>query len=213
MEEEGLIILIGPQGSGKGTLGKQLSARLGIPHLSTGDMLREALNSKTLSDAVRKELHESVVEGKKLVSDKIVNKAVRDKLSKLDRGILDGYPRNLTQAEYLDTYAQPGYVLELFVPDDVSVARLSSREQCKACGAIYGLNVPPKKAGVCTKCGGQLYRRPDDEPAKVRQRLATYHDETEPLLEYYRPRGIVYRIDATQKPDKVLEEVLRILGA
>jgi adenylate kinase len=192
-----------------------LHERLGLPHISTGDMLRSALTSPTLSDKVRQELHESVVEGKRLVSDALMRTVVADRLGQPDcrKGyLLDGYPRTLQQARDLDEIAKPDYVFELDVPDTVSVNRLSNRWNCKACGAIYGLNVAPKTAGICDKCGGQLFRRPDDEPEKIRNRLATYHRETKPLIEHYRPLGIVYRVDGDRKPEKVLEDVLKIVG-
>jgi adenylate kinase len=209
------IVLVGPQGAGKGTAGKALADRLGIPHISTGDMLRAALGSPTLTDKVREELHESVIEGKKLVSDRLMKTVVKDRLRKDDcrnGWILDGYPRTLQQAEDLDEIADPEYVFELAISDDEAVRRLSSRWNCRGCGAIYGMNVPSKKSGTCDKCSGALYRRPDDEPEKIRRRLVTYHDETEPLLEYYRPRDILYTVDGSKAPAQVLEQLLHILG-
>ncbi|MCX8146903.1 MAG: adenylate kinase [Candidatus Woesearchaeota archaeon] len=200
------IVLIGPQGSGKGTQAKMLQEKFNIPHISTGDIFREAISKGTEIGKKAK----AIIESGKLVPDEITNKIVEERLKQDDckNGfILDGYPRNLNQAKALDSFSKIDYVIEIDVPDKISVKRLSSRRQCKKCGAIYGITLIPKEEGICDKCGSELYQRDDDRPDAIKKRLEIYHKETEPILEYYRKKGILIRVDGTGSVENVFKEI------
>lgn len=201
------LVLIGPQGSGKGTQAKLLKKKFDTPHISTGDMFRENIAQKTELGLKA----EAIIDAGKLVPDEITTAMTKERLSKPDckKGfILDGYPRNLPQAEALDTFAKVDYVLDIDVPDEVSIKRLSARRQCKSCGAIYGISILPKKEGICDKCGGELYQRDDDKPETIKKRLEVYHKETEPLLNFYNKKGILVRINGDQPVEKIFEDIL-----
>ncbi len=203
--------MFGPQGSGKGTQAKILADRYRIPHISTGDMLRAAIAKETELGNKAKAL---INEGK-LVPDEIVNGIVKERLAMgdcVDGYILDVYPRNLDQAKELEAFADIKYVIELHVPDDISVSRIVHRRQCKACGAIFGLDFPPKVEGVCDKCGEVLYQRDDDKEEAMKKRLAIYHEETEALIGFYSPKEIVYKVDGTMTVDEVQKALTKILG-
>ncbi|MGC8831590.1 MAG: adenylate kinase [Thermoproteota archaeon] len=194
------IIIFGPPGSGKGTYSSRLAPRLGIPHVSTGDILRSEIESGT---ELGRNISSYVSNGK-LVPDEVVNKVIEKRLSMNDckKGfILDGYPRTLQQAEFLDRIVKIDFVINLNVPDEVIVRRLSSRLVCKNCGAIYNkITLPPKVDCVCDKCGGELYQRDDDKPEIVRERIKIYEKEVTPLLEHYRKAGVVF--DFFYEPDE-----------
>jgi adenylate kinase len=212
------IVILGPPGSGKGTYSSRLSARLGIPHISTGDIFREEIKS---GSELGRRISEYVSNGR-LVPDDTVNKVMEKRLSKEDCGrgfILDGYPRTIQQAEFLDRLSKIDVVINLNVPDEVIVRRLSSRLICKKCGAIYNkITLPPKVDGVCDKCGGELYQREDDKPEVVRERIKIYKKEVAPLLEHYRKAGVVFDFfyepnesgrDAS--PDMVVDKIVKAL--
>lgn len=203
------IILLGAQGSGKGTQAKFLSEKYGIPHISTGDIFREAAEKKTELGLKAK----SHWEKGSLVPDEITIGIVKERLSRPDCGkgfVLDGFPRTLEQAKALDDITEIDYVLELKIPDAISIERLSKRRVCKKCQAPYGHEA--KMPEQCKKCGGKLIQRSDDKPEAIKKRLAVYHDETEPLLEYYRPREIVHVIDGTKNVSEVFAEIVLVLG-
>jgi adenylate kinase len=212
------IVILGPPGSGKGTYSSRLSARLGIPHISTGDIFREEIKS---GSELGRRISEYVSNGR-LVPDDTVNKVMEKRLSEEDCGrgfILDGYPRTIQQAEFLDRLSKIDVVINLNVPDEVIVRRLSSRLICKKCGAIYNkITLPPKVDGVCDKCGGELYQREDDKPEVVRERIKIYKKEVAPLLEHYRKAGVVFDFfyepnesgrDAS--PDMVVDKIVKAL--
>jgi adenylate kinase len=212
------IVILGPPGSGKGTYSSRLSARLGIPHISTGDIFREEIKS---GSELGRKISEYVSNGR-LVPDDTVNKVMEKRLSKEDCGrgfILDGYPRTIQQAEFLDRLSKIDVVINLNVPDEVIVRRLSSRLVCKKCGAIYNkITLPPKVDGVCDKCGGELYQREDDKPEVVRERIKIYKKEVAPLLEHYRKAGVVfdffYEPDESGRdasPDMVVDKIVKAL--
>ncbi|MEM2599893.1 MAG: adenylate kinase [Thermoproteota archaeon] len=195
------LVIFGPPGSGKGTYASRLAPRLGVPHISTGDILREEVKSGS-------ELGRSIssyVSNGKLVPDEVVNRVMEKRLSQEDckRGfILDGYPRTLQQAFFLDRFSKIDFVINLNVPDEVIVRRLSSRLVCRRCGAIYNrITLPPRVEGVCDKCGGELYQRDDDKPEVVRERIRIYKNEAAPLLEHYRRTGVAI-IDFFYEPDE-----------
>jgi len=204
------IVLIGPQGSGKGTQAKLLKDKFKIPHISTGVMFRENIAKKTELGLKAK----AIIDSGKLVPDEITTAMVKDRISKDDcrKGfILDGYPRNLSQAKALDTFAKIDYVVDVEITDALAIKRLSSRRQCRVCGAIYGIDIPSKKPGICDKDGGELYQRDDDKPEAIKKRLDVYHRETEPLIDYYKEKGVLVRIDGSQPVKKILNDLLNEL--
>ncbi len=203
------IILLGAQGSGKGTQAKYMSEKYCIPHISTGDILREAAEKKTELGLKAK----GFMEKGALVPDKIIMGIIKERISMPDCGqgfILDGFPRTLEQAKALDDITEIDFVLELKIPDEISVERLSKRRVCEKCQAPYGFEA--KLPEQCKKCGGKLIQRSDDKPEAIMKRLAVYHDETEPLLEYYKPREIVHAIDGTKSVSEVFAEIVVVLG-
>ncbi|MHC1593444.1 MAG: adenylate kinase [Methermicoccaceae archaeon] len=211
------LVIFGPPGAGKGTQAKMLAEQMGIPHISTGDMLRENIEKKTeLGRAAR-----DYMDRGELVSDEVINGMVRVRLSQKDceRGfILDGYPRTLPQAEALG-HMMDGMSLELDavidieVPDDEIVKRLSGRRVCRQCGASYHvLFNPPEHAGVCDVCGGELYQREDDTEEAVLNRITVYKRMKEPLLEYYVRRKLLRAVDGTGSIDEIFDKLLGVLG-
>lgn len=202
------LVFLGPQGSGKGTQAARLSKKLGLPHISTGDMFRAAAEKRTKWGLEAKSNWEKGI----LVSDEVTIGIVKERLEEPDCAngwILDGFPRTLPQAEALDEFAPPELVIELHVPDEVSIKRISDRRVCKGCAGIYGL--AEEITEQCKKCGGEIIQRDDDKPEAVKKRLQAYHNQTEPLLEYYKPRDIVQKVDGSKPPDEVFAELCSIL--
>lgn len=201
------IIFIGPQGSGKGTQAGVVSKELSIPHISTGDLFREATGD------LKKELESYMNEGK-LVPDELTLKILKDRLEKEDakKGfILDGFPRNLNQAELLSTITKIDKVIEITLPDDEAIKRISGRLTCKDCKAGYNEFTEPKPAqkNICDKCGGELIRRADDTTEAVTKRLKIYHEETEPILEKY--SDSIIKIDGNRDIKEITEEIIEKL--
>lgn len=213
-----IIILLGPPGAGKGTQAQRLEREHGLKQLSTGDMLRSAAKSGTDVGLRAKE----VMDRGELVSDDIVVQIIAEALTrdeKVNGYILDGFPRTVAQAGALDAMLEQrgtklNAVVEIVVPEDVLVERISGRFTCAGCGATYHDKFHlPKKDCVCDECGGtEFLRRDDDRPDAVRQRLKVYKAQTEPLLPYYRERGILIRIDGNRPMDEVAAEIDRQLG-
>uniref|UniRef100_A0A7C3MMV3 Adenylate kinase n=1 Tax=Dictyoglomus thermophilum TaxID=14 RepID=A0A7C3MMV3_DICTH len=209
------IIFLGPPGAGKGTHAKEISYILNIPHISTGDIFREAIKNQTELGMRVKEFLDSG----KLVPDELVWEVVKDRLDTedcKDGFILDGFPRTILQAELLDKYLNERNadlkVIYLDASDDLVIKRLSSRRVCKNCGAIYNIiSMPPKKEGICDICGGELYQRSDDYPEVIKKRLETYYKETQPLIDYYKNRGVMYTIIAEKDREEVLQEILKVV--
>lgn len=212
------LILLGGPGSGKGTQGAAISEQYGIPEVSTGDLFRKNVAGNT---PLGKKANDYMKKGQ-LVPDELVLSMVEDRLSQPDCAdgyLLDGFPRTLAQAESLKKMlAKRGAALDcvvlINVPDEAIVERLSARWTCSQCGTIYNVKLaPPKKEGVCDKCGGKLTQREDDVPATIRQRLQVYHETTEPLIAYYRKERLLREVDGSKAPQKVSEAIIGILGS
>lgn len=193
------LILLGPPGAGKGTQSIVLSRTYKIVHISTGDILREAVKNAT---PLGKKAHTFMNKGE-LVPDEIVTGIVVERLDQKDTKanfILDGFPRTLKQAESLDAALKKissgiDLVLYFEIPEAVAIERLTGRRVCKICGANYHIkNIPPKKEGICDKCGGELFQRPDDTKETVKNRLKVYEDQTRPLIDYYTKKGLLKRV-------------------
>ena len=186
------IILLGAPGAGKGTQAEKISEALNIPQISTGNIIREALKSGSEIGLKAKEY----IESGKLVPDEVVIGIIQDRIAKEDCAngfILDGFPRTIAQAEALDNMGiSIDRVLDINVADDVIASRLSGRRVCEACGSSYHiLSKKPTVEGVCDKCGGTMIQRKDDHPDTVADRLKVYHEQTEPLKEYYQKKGLL----------------------
>jgi adenylate kinase len=214
------LIFIGPPGSGKGTQAKRLAARHGVPHISTGDMLREAIADGT-------ELGQKaapIMASGALVSDDLMLGIIDERLAKSDaqRGfILDGFPRTLVQAEKLDTIVAKTSgngsdglrVLQLLVPDDALVERISLRRSCPTCGAIYHLaSAPPAVDMVCDRDGAELIARPDDNETAVRKRLEAFHRQTLPVATFYKAKNLLREVDGVGPVDQVFERIEKSLS-
>ena len=207
------LVLMGPPGAGKGTQGEILSKRLGIDTISTGVMLRNAIKEQT---EVGK-LAEGYINEGKLVPDDVIVAIVKERLAKPDceKGfILDGFPRTTAQAEALTASGvKIDKVLSLEVDDDVIVERLSSRRECSKCGAPYSvLFNKPAVEGKCDKCGGELIRRADDNPETIKNRLNVYHEQTEPIKDYYAKAGLLVTASGADKVEDTTKNVLAALG-
>jgi len=216
------LLLLGAPGAGKGTQGALIAERYGIPKISTGDLLREAVRQGTPLGQKAK----SYMDAGELVPDEVMLGLIREVLTgdgardaQVERGfILDGFPRTLRQAEGLDRLLEAvgrplDAVIVVSVPDDVLVRRLSGRRTCADCGAVYNVYLePPRTAGKCDRCGGTLVERPDDAAATVRRRLEVYHEQTEPLIAYYeQSRTPVYRVDGNRPVEEVQRAIMGIL--
>jgi len=205
------IILIGPQGSGKGTQGELISKRYKIPHIDIGELFREEAANKTKFGLDSKQYWEKG----KLVPDEMTFGFIKSRLSKPDckKGfVMEGFPRTVHQAQLLDSFVKLDLVIELAVPDEIGIKRISSRRICSKCEATYGHDARPKKEGICDKCGGKLVQREDDKPEMIKRRLEIYHTETEPILGYYRLQRLVKTADASKTIPEVFEEIKKILG-
>ncbi len=212
------IILIGPPGAGKGTQATRMIDRLKVPQISTGDMFRAAVKEGTPMGKKAKEYMDKGA----LVPDDVVIGVVKERFGKPDckKGfILDGFPRTLEQAKALDGLLKDlktklDHVVVIDVPDDYLVKRLTGRRTCRGCNYMHHIEFdPPKKAGVCDKCGGELYQRDDDKEETIRQRLTNYHNQTSPLIEYYGKQAIVRKINGTLSMEKVQDEIKKAIGA
>jgi adenylate kinase len=209
------VIFIGPPGSGKGTQAKRLASEHAIPHISTGDILREAISDGT---ELGRKAAPIMAEGK-LVSDDLMVGIIRDRLNKSDakRGfILDGYPRTLVQAEKLENLVGNGSggvrVLQLLVPDEVIVKRIALRRSCPNCGAIYHLEMaPPANDLICDRCGAEVIARPDDTEQAVRKRLEAFHRQTLPVATFYKTKSVLREVDGVGPVDEVFERIERSL--
>jgi adenylate kinase len=210
------IVLLGGPGAGKGTQAERLAENLDIPQVSTGDLFRENLKKETELGLLAKRY----MDRGELVPDKITVGMVRERLSRPDAAegaILDGFPRTIAQAEALevllgDLGTKLSEVFYIKVPNDVLLKRLSGRWTCRSCGAMYHeLFHPPEEAGVCDKCGGELYQRPDDTPETQRHRIEVYFEQTAPLIDYYRDRGLLVEADGRQGIEEIQANLLGLV--
>ena len=211
------IVMLGAPGAGKGTQAEKIAAKYQIPTISTGNIFRKNMKEGTeLGKQVQ-----AIIEAGGLVPDELTNALVFDRLGNedcKDGYILDGYPRTVPQAEaYLAFLAENNdkldHAIDVDVPDESIVSRMSGRRVCPDCGETYHLVVnPPKTEGICNKCGAALIQRKDDAAETVQNRLTTYHDQTEPMISLYKERGMYNRVDGTQPIDKVFEDICAILG-
>jgi adenylate kinase len=209
------LVLLGPPGAGKGTQAKRIAERYQIPHISTGDILRENLREQTELGLKAK----TYMDKGELVPDELLIDLIKERLSQPDcaKGfMLDGYPRTLPQAEALKQILKDApldVVLNIDVPDEELITRLSGRRMCQ-CGASYHIKFnPPKQEGVCDVCGGMLYQRDDDREEAIRNRLQVYHKQTQPLIDYYTGASLLKTVDGTGSIDEIFDAITRILDA
>ena len=211
------IVMLGAPGAGKGTQAKKIAAKYNIPHVSTGDIFRANIKGGT---ELGKEAKSDMDAGK-LVPDELTVRILLDRVSEEDcrNGyVLDGFPRTIPQAEVLDKELSKAgekidYAINVEVPDEDIVGRMSGRRGCPKCGASYHLKyIPPKKEGICDACGSELVLRDDDKPETVKKRLKVYHDQTQPLIDYYKKQGALKEVDGTVDPEDVFKAITDILG-
>ena len=210
------LVLLGGPGAGKGTQAERLAQALGIPQVSTGDLFRENLQNQTELGQLAK----GYMERGELVPDEVTVGMVRERLSRPDAAkgaILDGFPRTIAQAEALEALlaefgSELAVVPYIKVPEDVLLARLAGRWTCRRCGAMYHqIFSPPETVGVCDKCGGDLYQRPDDTPETQRHRIEVYFEQTAPLIGYYRDKGLLVEVDGQPGIAEIQAELQNII--
>ena len=211
------IIMLGAPGAGKGTQAKMIADKYDVPHISTGDIFRANIKNGTeLGIEAKKYMDQGM-----LVPDELTVKILLDRVSQPDctKGyVLDGFPRTIPQAEVLEKALNEindhiDYAIDVNVPDENIVRRMSGRRACLSCGATFHIvHVPPKTEGICDRCGKELILRDDDKPETVEKRLAVYHEQTQPLIEFYSTKGILRTVDGTVDMMDVFEEITKILG-
>jgi adenylate kinase len=205
------LVFLGPPGAGKGTIALRMTDILNAPHISTGNIFREAMAAGSPLGLKVK----AVIDAGKLVDDRITIELVRERLAEndvKDSYILDGFPRTITQAEALAGFSSIKGVINFEVPDSIVIERLAGRLVCQKCGFNWHKRFnPPAKDGVCDKCGGKIYTREDDKDDAVKKRLTVYREQTAPLIEYYRKKGLLADIDASPNVDIIIEDIKKLL--
>ena len=211
------IVMLGAPGAGKGTQAKMIAEEYGIPHVSTGDIFRANVSKGTqLGVEAKKYMDQGL-----LVPDELTVKILLDRVAKEDCAggyVLDGFPRTIPQAQVLDEALDKlgeklDYAIDVDVPDENIVRRMSGRRACLKCGATYHVeHIPPKKEGVCDDCGSELVLRDDDKSETVSNRLKIYHDQTQPLIDYYTQKGILKTVDGTMDMKDVFGAIKNILA-
>jgi len=204
------LVFLGPPGAGKGTQASGVCQKFAIPHISTGDMLRAAIAKGTETGLKAKVF----MDAGKLVPDEVLVQMVKERLSESDCAngyLLDGFPRTVNQAEALDLISKPDVAIDVEVPDEKLLARLTGRRVCPACKGTFHITKLENEK-VCPDCGGELIQRDDDKPATIQNRLNVYHAQTAPLIDYYAAQGSLREIDGDQAPDKVFEAIVVALG-
>ena len=211
------IVMLGAPGAGKGTQAKMITSEYRIPHISTGDIFRANIKNGTELGQKAK----SYIDQGLLVPDELTLALIMDRFQEpdcKDGYVLDGFPRTIAQAEALSASLREkgealDFAIDVEVPDESIVSRMSGRRACLACGGTYHIVFnPTKKEGVCDACGGELSIRPDDMPETVQKRLNVYHEQTQPLIDYYKKEGILRSVDGTQEVGKVFEAIQAILA-
>lgn len=211
------IIMLGAPGAGKGTQADKICAKYNIPHISTGDIFRANIKNNTELGQKAK----SYMDKGELVPDELVVDLVVDRIKADDctNGyVLDGFPRTIPQAEALDAALaaindKVDYAINVEVPDENIINRMSGRRACVACGATYHIvHIPTKVDGVCDKCGAELILRDDDKPETVKNRLNVYHEQTQPLIDYYTAKNVLHEVDGTEAMEDVFSSIVSILG-
>jgi adenylate kinase len=204
-------IFLGAPGSGKGTAASRIAPKLNVPHISTGDLFRRNIKEETEIGTKAKEY----MEKGDLVPDEIVIEMLKSRIEEADCSegfILDGFPRTIPQAEKLAEISDMDVVINMNVPDEIIIKRLSSRITCKDCGEIFNLvGIPTKEEGICDKCQGEVIRRADDEPKVIQNRLETYREQTAPLIDFYKNKGVLQDVicnNFDQTADETAQQVL-----
>ncbi len=212
------IIMLGAPGAGKGTQAKQIADKYSIPHISTGDIFRANIKNGTeLGKKAKQYMDQGALVPDELTCDLVMDRIQQDDCK--NGFVLDGFPRTIPQAEALDaalgkTNEKMDYAIDVDVPDENIVNRMSGRRACLNCGATYHLiSIPPKVEGICDRCGSEIVLREDDKPETVQKRLKVYHEQTQPLIDYYKNQGILKSVDGTQPMDEVFKAIVTILGA
>ena len=211
------IIMLGAPGAGKGTQAKMIADKYGVPHISTGDIFRANIKNGTeLGMEAKKYMDQGL-----LVPDELTVRILLDRVAQDDCKsgyVLDGFPRTIPQAEVLDCELTKlgdhiDYAINVDVPDENIVKRMSGRRACLTCGATYHIeHVPPKKEGICDVCGSELVLRDDDKPETVKNRLNVYHEQTQPLIDFYTEKGVLKTVDGTVPMEEVFAAITAILG-
>ena len=211
------IIMLGAPGAGKGTQAKRIAEKYSIPHISTGDIFRANIKNNTELGQKAKTFMDKC----ELVPDELVVDLIMDRFKEADCAngyVLDGFPRTIPQAEALDKALEANgeaidFAINVEVPDDNIINRMSGRRACVGCGATYHIEFNPTKVeGVCDTCGEKLILRDDDKPETVKNRLSVYHDQTQPLIDYYSKKGALKEVDGTLPMDEVFSAIVNILG-
>ena len=212
------IVMLGAPGAGKGTQAKMIAAKYQIPHISTGDIFRANIKNGTeLGKKAKSYMDQGLLVPDELTIDLVIDRLAQDDCR--NGYILDGFPRTIPQAEALDAaLAKLGekmdYAIDVDVPDENIVSRMSGRRACTGCGATYHIVYNPSKKGECCEvCGEKLILRDDDKPETVQKRLNVYHEQTQPLIDYYTKQSILRTVDGTQDMNDVFAEIVKILGA
>ena len=212
------IIMLGAPGAGKGTQAQMIADKFNIPHISTGDIFRANIKNGTELGKKAKEFMDKGL----LVPDELTVQLLLDRVANDDckNGyVLDGFPRTIPQADVLDAELtklgdKVDFAVNVDVPDENIVRRMSGRRACLKCGATYHIeHIPPKKEGICDKCGSELVQREDDKPETVQNRLSVYHEQTQPLIDYYNKKNILKTVDGTKDMQEVFNEIVKILNA
>jgi adenylate kinase len=212
------IIMLGAPGAGKGTQAKMIADKFNIPHISTGDIFRANIKNGT---ELGKKAKEYMDKGQ-LVPDELTVEILLDRVASDDckNGyVLDGFPRTIPQADVLDKELtklgdKVDFAINVDVPDENIVRRMSGRRACLKCGATYHIeHIPPKQEGICDKCGSELVQRDDDKPETVQNRLSVYHEQTQPLIDYYDKKNILKSVDGTKDMQEVFSDIVNILNA
>lgn len=211
------IIMLGAPGAGKGTQAKQIAGKYSIPHISTGDIFRANIKNGTeLGKKAKEYMDQGLLVPDELTCDLVVDRIGQDDCA--NGFVLDGFPRTIPQAEALtDALNKLGekmdFAIDVDVPDENIVKRMSGRRACLDCGATYHIvSIPPKQEGICDACGSKLVLRDDDKPETVQKRLDVYHEQTQPLIDYYKNQGILKSVDGTQPMEDVFADIVEILG-